>query len=68
VVTRGCEARKPALRMDSCQERDQVVRVLQYGVREGHEASEDVLYPVSFYCKLHQTVHLANFGVEVRDG
>jgi len=37
-----------------------VARILQYGVREGREASEDVYYPMSFYCKLHETVHIAN--------
>ena len=38
---KDCETRKPEFRfVKDSEEPDQVVRVLQYGVREGREASE----------------------------
>ena len=35
-----CEARKPGCLLEDSRSQDQVVRVLQYGVREGSEAKE----------------------------
>ena len=46
-----CEARKPLPRYDSMGD-DKVVRVLQYGVREGSEAKEAGVVDLSRSSKL----------------
>ncbi len=41
-------------------------RLLQYGVREGREASEDVIVPGSLYCNLQSRSHSAVGGTLMR--